>query len=241
MSIFVNWRLHALVAISIFAGTSCGEAGRESAHACHEMGELGDEYARFLQFTTNNKTQTRTSPIPGMPRGNPDACSSIGRLSDEYIRLLQVTTTNKNLSRQEFGLQLMGLSGQLDHAQTNCAAWIRNNALPGSKYPVMDNLAVKLANLQYQLRAAESDCVASIKNVASFEANPPTGRVSKKKRSGDWHLQDGELVCDGYLARSADEDFCADEVPEDWVPRKFNGQVYYVQPMGNTEPLKAGS
>ena len=241
MSTFVTWRLHVLVAISIIAGTSCGEAGREPAHACQEMGELSDEYARFLQFTTTNMTQNRTLPIPGMSRGNRDACSIIGRLSDEYIRLLQVTTTNKNLSRQEFGLQLMGLTGQLDHAEKDCAAWIRNNALPSSKYPVMYNLAVKLANLQYRLRAAESECVTSIQNVASFETSPLARGVSNKKGSGEWHLQDGELVCDGFLARSTDGDFCADEVPEDWAPRKFNGQVYYVQPMGDTKPLKAGS
>ncbi len=50
--------------------------------------------------------------------------------------------------------------------------------------------------------------------------------------SGQWIVQDGEMTCDGYLVRDFDKDYCADELPEDWVPRMFDGEVYYVLPLG---------
>ena len=52
-----------------------------------------------------------------------------------------------------------------------------------------------------------------------------------KEYSGEWVNRDGELVCDGYLMRKANEDFCSATVPDDWKPFWFNGKTYYVQPL----------
>jgi hypothetical protein len=49
--------------------------------------------------------------------------------------------------------------------------------------------------------------------------------------NGTWYDQDGSRICDGFLTRNIDEDFCAPEVPSDWVPFEFDGQTYYVQPL----------
>ena len=49
--------------------------------------------------------------------------------------------------------------------------------------------------------------------------------------SGNWTRKDGALICRGYLTRQADEDFCAAEVPSDWVPFEFEGKTYYIPPL----------
>jgi hypothetical protein len=51
---------------------------------------------------------------------------------------------------------------------------------------------------------------------------------------GTWYDQNGSRICEGFLTRNIDEDFCAAEVPIDWVPFEFNGQTYYVQPLSAT-------
>jgi len=51
------------------------------------------------------------------------------------------------------------------------------------------------------------------------------------KESGEWIEEDGMRVCDGYLIRFENEDYCAAEVPPDWQPFEFNGRTYYVQPL----------
>lgn len=48
---------------------------------------------------------------------------------------------------------------------------------------------------------------------------------------GQWELRDGVRVCNGYLTRVEDEDFCANSVPEDWKKFDFNGQTYYRVPL----------
>ncbi len=52
-----------------------------------------------------------------------------------------------------------------------------------------------------------------------------------ERREGNWVRRGGALVCEGYMTRYADEDFCASEVPEDWRPFELDGQTYYVQPL----------
>lgn len=66
------------------------------------------------------------------------------------------------------------------------------------------------------IEAAQAQCSKATGN------NPP---------SGNWYLQDGIRVCDGYIVRNANEEYCASEIPEDWVPYSFDGQEYYVQPL----------
>ncbi len=68
----------------------------------------------------------------------------------------------------------------------------------------------------------------------------PAGSGNKQP-SGEWQVENGVLVCDGYVVRNSDEDYCAKEVPEDWVPRRFNGEEYYVQPLEGSERILAGS
>ena len=51
---------------------------------------------------------------------------------------------------------------------------------------------------------------------------------------GEWLEQDGARMCVGFLTRDADQDYCAAEIPADWVPFEFNGQTYYVQPLSET-------
>ncbi len=53
--------------------------------------------------------------------------------------------------------------------------------------------------------------------------------------SGEWREENGARVCDGYLTRFADQDFCAAEVPEDWVPFEFDGQQFYLQPLSERQ------
>ena len=53
--------------------------------------------------------------------------------------------------------------------------------------------------------------------------------------SGKWRERDGVRVCDGYMTRFADQDYCSAEVPEDWVPFSFNGQRYYIQRLNGSD------
>ncbi len=46
-----------------------------------------------------------------------------------------------------------------------------------------------------------------------------------------WEYEDGAKICSGYLTRIDSQDFCAAEVPSDWVPFTYEGQTYYVQPL----------
>jgi hypothetical protein len=49
--------------------------------------------------------------------------------------------------------------------------------------------------------------------------------------SGEWKIENGELICDGFLIRRSDKDFCSASVPEDWERFSYNGKTYYIQPL----------
>jgi hypothetical protein len=66
-----------------------------------------------------------------------------------------------------------------------------------------------------------------------------SGAPGDKMPSGEWRVQDGMRVCDGYIVRDADQDYCAAEVPEDWVPFTFDGQEYYIQPLKDPDHEQA--
>ena len=51
---------------------------------------------------------------------------------------------------------------------------------------------------------------------------------------GKWREEDGALVCDGYMTRRADQDYCSADIPEDWVPFTFEGRTYYMQPLAES-------
>ena len=65
----------------------------------------------------------------------------------------------------------------------------------------------------------------------------PGENEPRARRSGKWIERNGSRICDGYLTRRKDQDFCAAEVPEDWVPFEFAGKTYYVQPLSQA-PLR---
>lgn len=61
------------------------------------------------------------------------------------------------------------------------------------------------------------------------------GSVVENSPSGQWVERDGQIVCDGYLTRFDNQDYCAAEVPADWRPFTFDGELYYIQPLGSVE------
>ena len=90
-------------------------------------------------------------------------------------------------------------------------------------HPV-DDTAIRL--LEEKVAAAQAQCTAGTGN------NRP---------SGNWRVHNGSRVCDGYIVRRIDQDYCTDQLPEDWVPRTFNGKEYYVQPLMVPGPALAES
>jgi hypothetical protein len=68
--------------------------------------------------------------------------------------------------------------------------------------------------------------------VTLLELQPSLGSRNEP-RSGEWRIEDGRLVCDGYIVRRTDKDYCTDEVPEDWVPRGYDGQQYFFHRLGD--------
>ena len=55
--------------------------------------------------------------------------------------------------------------------------------------------------------------------------------IDSPSYSGEWIERDGTRICDGYLARREDQDFCVVEIPDDWIPFEFGGNTYYSQPL----------
>lgn len=74
---------------------------------------------------------------------------------------------------------------------------------------------------EYAHRYPASAGQADLSSDLSLEAPQP----------GEWKLQDGVRMCNGYLTRVEDEDFCAKSVPQDWEKFDFNGQTYYRVPL----------
>jgi len=59
--------------------------------------------------------------------------------------------------------------------------------------------------------------------------------AEKNVGEGNWAEKDGVLVCEGFLTKFENDDYCSSEVPEDWVPFEYQGQEYYVQPLADKE------
>lgn len=59
--------------------------------------------------------------------------------------------------------------------------------------------------------------------------------ADKELPPGEWRDENGARVCDGYMTRFADQDYCAAEVPEDWVLFEFNGEDLYIQPLTDSD------
>ena len=52
---------------------------------------------------------------------------------------------------------------------------------------------------------------------------------------GVWREKNGSKICDGYMTRFENEDYCSAKVPEGWVPFQYNGETYYVQPLAGSD------
>ena len=48
----------------------------------------------------------------------------------------------------------------------------------------------------------------------------------------DRQLEDSNFrTCAGFLTRDESEQYCEEEVPDDWREFEFNGEKYYLQPL----------
>jgi len=56
-------------------------------------------------------------------------------------------------------------------------------------------------------------------------------RQEKHEYSGEWNKKNGSRICDGYLTRNADEQYCSREIPSDWRSFEFEGGTYYFAPI----------
>ena len=74
----------------------------------------------------------------------------------------------------------------------------------------------------------------------SFEMNEAFERFLDEQGAGEgkWREDDGMLVCEGYLTRYESQDYCASEIPPDWEPFEYDGQVYYIQPLGGSNTAR---
>jgi hypothetical protein len=59
--------------------------------------------------------------------------------------------------------------------------------------------------------------------------------VEKNLGEGNSIEKDGFLLCEGFLTKFENDDYCSSVVPEDWVPFEYQGQEYYVQPLAYRE------
>ncbi len=55
-----------------------------------------------------------------------------------------------------------------------------------------------------------------------------------ERNKSNWVERDGALVCEGYMTRYENEEFCSSEVPDDWRPFEFDGQTFYMQPLADS-------
>ena len=92
---------------------------------------------------------------------------------------------------------------------------------PAPKAVVTDEMIEAEREAQLAIRMAEEEFDYFAKERLGVGRFPP----------GEWLEQDGVRTCVGFLTRNADQDYCAAEIPADWVPFEFNGQTYSVQPL----------
>lgn len=65
---------------------------------------------------------------------------------------------------------------------------------------------------------------------------PNSGPLEDRQEySGQWIDRNGVKNCDGYLTRLEDDEYCSSEIPSDWVPFKFEGRTFFVQPLSDND------
>ena len=105
-----------------------------------------------------------------------------------------------------------------------------------------DNLSLGAINVTHRnallfcplvvLLACQSDDRLSDKVLDHIESHD---LASRDLPSGNWVDKNGSRICDGFLTRRADHDFCAAEIPSDWLPFEFDGKTYYMQPLSGQD------
>ena len=95
---------------------------------------------------------------------------------------------------------------------------------PAPKAVVTDEMIEAEREAQLAIRMAEEELDFFARERLGANQFPP----------GEWLDQDGVRTCIGFLTRNADQDFCAAEIPADWVPFEFNNQTYYFQPLSES-------
>jgi hypothetical protein len=108
---------------------------------------------------------------------------------------------------------------------------------PESLWPDPCIAAIEYQNELKKLRqryAEDHPDVVRLRKLAERQQAKCSGAVDQTPRSGEWVKKDGALVCDGYMTRRADQDYCSAEIPEDWVPFTYDGKEYYMQPSNET-------
>jgi hypothetical protein len=233
MSTSFRWRPYILLTIFAVISASCGEAGRESAQ---------DRTTANLGSAPN----TQVSPTP--PVNDPLTCHFLReeylRLEAEYARLRQ--SANKNPSDQNLRrelaiaeaklLEIVQRSNVANVAKMKCETKMMANA-PATGAANSRKIAcpaTRLRELEFQLQDLLQKFTEQHPDVIALQEQIQACTAQPQLRSGKWVEQDGALVCDGYLTRSADQDYCSALPPEDWVPFTFEGQTYYVQPLGSS-------
>lgn len=53
-------------------------------------------------------------------------------------------------------------------------------------------------------------------------------------RPGTWREENGSRICDGYMTRFENEDYCSSTIPDGWVPFEYDGETYYAQPLADS-------
>ena len=105
-----------------------------------------------------------------------------------------------------------------------------------TRFGILFTVALILAAWQ-----SDVDAPASIVQL-EFNNLPPERRdallrylVEKNLGEGNWIEKDGVLMCEEFLTKFENDDYCSSVVPEDWVPFEYQGQEYYVQPLAYRE------
>ena len=73
-------------------------------------------------------------------------------------------------------------------------------------------------------------------DIARMRDDAESARLACVAHLDSWPKKGAILACDGYMTRYADQDYCSDEIPADWVPFTFDGQQYYFQPLVAAHP-----
>lgn len=105
---------------------------------------------------------------------------------------------------------------------------------PESVVPNPCRAAIEYGNELAKMRRKFSEThpdVVRLRELADSAKAECFAAAGQPRKPGEWVEKDGVLECEGYMTRRADQDYCAAEIPEDWVPFTFDGKEYYVQPL----------